>query len=77
VRLRVDAPEVLAEVPLAMTETADELTFDRYGAYIAVSGSDSTAVHVWTETGAWVGTATDPAGIADLIAAYEKATRKP
>ncbi|MEW1678153.1 hypothetical protein [Streptomyces noursei] len=83
VQLQVDALEVLQEVPLTLAETADEaeaadqLTFDRYGTYIAVSTSNTPGVQLWTEAGTWVGIATEPATIETLIAAYEKATRKP
>ncbi|MFD7096744.1 hypothetical protein [Streptomyces xanthophaeus] len=83
VQLQVEALEVLQEVPLTLPETAeeieaiDELTFDRYGAYVAVSSSATPAVQLWTEAGTWIGIVTDPASIEALIAAFEKATRKP
>jgi hypothetical protein len=82
-QLHVDTLDVLANVPLRTTEQAEAesevpgFTFDRYGAYVAVSRSDTTAVQLWTEADAWVGTATEPAGIEGLITAYEKATRNP
>ncbi|MGP4004470.1 hypothetical protein [Streptomyces sp. 8N706] len=78
-QLHVDTLDVLATAPLRTTEQAEgpEFTFDRYGAYVAVSRSDTSAVQLWTEAGAWVGTTIDPASIADIITAYEKATRKP
>ncbi|MFJ3728516.1 hypothetical protein ACIPYQ_38940 [Streptomyces sp. NPDC090045] len=83
VQLQVEALEVLQEVPLALAETAgedevaDELTFDRYGAYVAVSSSATPAVQLWTEAGTWIGIVTDPASIQALITAFEKSTRKP
>ncbi|MFE4540680.1 hypothetical protein ACFRKB_37380 [Streptomyces scopuliridis] len=80
-QLHVDTLDVLATVPLRTTgqagPEAPHLTFDRYGAYAAVSRSDTSAVQLWTEAGAWIGTATDPAAIGSLIDSYENTTRKP
>ncbi|MGW9374080.1 hypothetical protein ACWGVR_29200 [Streptomyces xanthophaeus] len=82
VQLQVEALEVLQEVPLAVEatdedEVAGELTFDRYGAYVAVSSSATPAVQLWTDAGTWIGIVTDPASVQALITAFERATGKP
>ncbi|MGW6877118.1 hypothetical protein ACWGF3_13380 [Streptomyces xanthophaeus] len=82
VQLQVEALEVLQEVPLALEATdedkvAGELTFDRYGAYVAVSSSSTPAVQLWTDAGTWIGIVTDPASAQALITAFERATGKP
>ncbi|MEU5836355.1 hypothetical protein ABZ820_22175 [Streptomyces diacarni] len=81
VQLQVDGLKVLQDAPLTLAETADEaglieqLSFDRYGNYIAISTSDTPAVQMWTAAGTWVGTAIEPAAINGLIAAFENTTR--
>ncbi|MEV4975371.1 hypothetical protein [Streptomyces scopuliridis] len=78
-QLHVDTLDVLATVPLRTTDQhqTPQFAVDRYGEYAAVSRSDTSAVQLWTEAGAWVGTATDPAAIGSLIDSYENTTRKP
>ncbi|NUL01671.1 hypothetical protein HRW07_00025 [Streptomyces lunaelactis] len=54
-----------------LTELAGAV-IERYGPYVCFFDIDSTTVPAWTETGAWVGTAEDPASIGDLIDAFER-----
>ncbi|MGP3632653.1 hypothetical protein ACTU45_04635 [Streptomyces sp. 24-1644] len=49
-----------------------EVHIERNGPYLYVFDADHTTVPVWTETGAWVGTAEDPSTITQLLADYER-----
>ncbi|MFC7796224.1 hypothetical protein [Streptomyces cinereoruber] len=71
-RLDVDALGLLAPAP-AMDLA--EMVLDRYGPYICVFDPETDTVPVFTETGAWIGTAKNPDSITDLIHAYETDTR--
>ncbi|MDV5143232.1 hypothetical protein R1T08_02630 [Streptomyces sp. SBC-4] len=71
-RLDVDALDLLAPAP---TRHLAEMVLDRYGPYLVVFAPDTNEVPVFTETGAWVGTAEHPDAITDLIHTYETGTR--
>jgi hypothetical protein len=45
---------------------------ERYGPYVCVFDADTTTIPVFTQTGAWVGTAEQPTDIGELLADYEQ-----
>ncbi|MGP3637828.1 hypothetical protein ACTU45_31610 [Streptomyces sp. 24-1644] len=49
-----------------------EVRIERNGSYLYVFDADHTTVPIWTESGAWVGTAEHPATISQLLADYER-----
>lgn len=61
--------EPLTPMPDGMTSV---MRIERNGQYIYAFDADRTTVPVWTESGTWVGTAEDPAGITQLLADYER-----
>ncbi|MFC7934512.1 hypothetical protein [Streptomyces cinereoruber] len=61
--------EILTPVPEA---AASVMRIERQGPYLYVFDADHTTVPVWTENGTWVGTAEDPAAIAQLLTDYER-----
>ncbi|WP_327180359.1 hypothetical protein OG599_34810 (plasmid) [Streptomyces sp. NBC_01335] len=77
-----DEPMWLAVTTLTVLETAPDLSdpaagstavLERYGPYVCwFDDEDSGEVPVWTETGAWVGTAGDPSALSELIEAFEQ-----
>ncbi|MFF9854265.1 hypothetical protein [Streptomyces litmocidini] len=71
-RLAVDSLELLAPAP---ARRLADMVLDRYGPYLVVFDPEVDTVPVFTETGAWVGTAEHPDAITDLIHAYETGTR--
>lgn len=72
--LAVSTVAVLETAPLLADPAADfTATLERYGPYVCwFDAEDSGEIPVWTETGAWVGTAGDPGALAELIQAFEQ-----
>lgn len=71
--LAVTALEVLATAPLmGSPETAATAVIERYGPYVCWFDADTTTVPVWTETGTWVGVATDPGELGELFSQFEQ-----
>jgi hypothetical protein len=73
--LDVDTLEVLEPAP-PLSDPPDPAAaatavIGRYGPYICFFDADTTEVPVWTETGAWVGTAAEPIDLGALIEAFE------
>ncbi|MFD8789397.1 hypothetical protein [Streptomyces vinaceus] len=77
-----DEPMWLAVTTLAVLETAPKLSdpaalstavIERYGPYVCwFDAEDSGEIPVWTEAGAWVGTAGDPDALNELIETFEQ-----
>lgn len=67
-RLVVDALEVLVAAPIPVLH---EMVMDRWGMYCAVFDADRDKVAVFTTSGRWVGEATSPEAIGDMIDAWE------
>ncbi|MFE0776779.1 hypothetical protein [Streptomyces sp. NPDC058861] len=67
-RLDVDALELLAPTP---ARHLADMVLDRYGPYLVIFDPDTDSVPVFTETGAWVGTAEHADAVTDLIHAHE------
>lgn len=67
-----------ASLPGTCEETAalaDGGLLGWHGAYLTYRDPDAGTAHVWSPTGAWVGTTTDtPAAVQDLIDAHERRT---
>ncbi|MGA4980192.1 hypothetical protein [Streptomyces cinereoruber] len=70
-RLDVDSLELLAPAP---ARHLVEMVLDRYGPYLVVLDPETETVPVFTETGAWVGTAEHADAVTDLIHAHETGT---
>ncbi|MFC8957560.1 hypothetical protein ACFT8P_33760 [Streptomyces sp. NPDC057101] len=51
-----------------------EMVLGRYGPYVVVLDPDTEEVPVFTEAGAWVGTAEHPDAITDLLHTYATGT---
>ncbi|WP_329625889.1 hypothetical protein OG357_38295 (plasmid) [Streptomyces sp. NBC_01255] len=73
-RLDVDALELLAAAP---ARHLADMVLDRYGPYLVVFDPEVDTVPVFTETGAWVGTAENADAITDLIHAHETGSPPP
>ncbi|TXS58222.1 hypothetical protein [Streptomyces sp. t39] len=68
-RFTVDALEVLQAAPAPVLY---DFVLERWGTYVAVFDADRDQVPVFTVSGRWVGEATNPDAISDLIDAYEE-----
>ncbi|MEU9197752.1 MULTISPECIES: hypothetical protein [Streptomyces] len=75
-----DEPMWLVVTTLAVLETAPELSdpaavatavIERYGPYVCWFDADTTDVEVFTEGGAWVGTAPEPNDLGELLEDFE------
>ncbi|MFD4260734.1 hypothetical protein ACFWR9_24705 [Streptomyces sp. NPDC058534] len=75
-----DEPMWLVVTTLAVLETAPQPSdpatiatalIERYGPYVCWFDADTTDVEVFTETGAWVGTAPEPNDLGELLEAFE------
>lgn len=64
----------LQDAPDRPDDPADAVTamLERYGPYVCVLDADTEQVPVWTESGAWVGTADTVADLGALLDSYEQ-----
>ncbi|MFJ4710090.1 hypothetical protein ACIP6I_35395 [Streptomyces anulatus] len=76
-----DEPMWLVVAALAVLETAPLLSdpdtlatavLERYGPYVCWFDADTSDVEVFTDAGAWVGTAPEPNGFSELLEAFEE-----
>ncbi|MFG2630000.1 hypothetical protein [Streptomyces sp. NPDC048473] len=72
-RLTVDGLEVLEAAPLPVLY---DLVLERWGGYAAVLDADRDAVPVFTVDGKWVGEASSPEAISELIASFENGDQR-